>query len=367
MASGLQDIISLESGHENKTRQVLIYFIPGNPGLVEYYRRFLQKLHDILSQSLPKERIHVYGASHDGFEFLEETKQRHNRQNHPPPYSLSEEVEGVISKVSKRARYVAKLNPEVKTEVILIGHSVGSYMLLETVTAYQKNFPDREIYNIIGGVCLFPTIIDMFRSEKGRVFRWILPIPGLGLFLTGIIRLLQWFAPKMLSALARKHTPGTEGADVTEALMRSECGARQVLHMARNELDEIRHDKWHPANLWGVLDHEGDGEGEETSLMDGTDFSRFANGSDSFGGEKSRTKLLFLWGDKDYWVHDETRDGVIAKRHTRDTHETRHWPWMEIVENKEIPHTFSLVPEHSDQVAGKTAEWVEWLLSSREN
>ncbi|EME81583.1 uncharacterized protein MYCFIDRAFT_154272 [Pseudocercospora fijiensis CIRAD86] len=334
-----QDIIQFSTGNPESSRKILIYFVPGNPGLVEYYRRFLEHLRGLLREAKRKEHILIYAASHDGFEFQEETKRLHNHQNHAPPYSLAEEVQGLISKISTRAHQTAEEHPGSTLDVILVGHSVGSYMLLEAIEWYQQQTSEKAVYNIIGAICLFPTIVDMFRSDKGRVFKWILPIPGLGLALTGIIRLLQFFSPGLLTSLAKKHTPGPEGWEVTEALAKSDYGIRQVIYMARRELSEITHDKWHPATLWGVVD-----ENDASHL-------------------NARTKLFFLWAHKDYWVHDDTRDEIIAKRRTRGTHETRHWPCMELLENEDIPHTFSLDPEHCRCVAMKTAEWiVEGLL-----
>lgn len=48
----------------------LIYFLPGNPGLVEYYRIFLKTLHEQLVHSLggSDQRVDVLGITLAGFE-----------------------------------------------------------------------------------------------------------------------------------------------------------------------------------------------------------------------------------------------------------------------------------------------------------
>lgn len=50
--------------------------------------------------------------------------------------------------------------------VILMGHSVGSYMLLEIIRRVRAK---GEEIRIVGGICLFPTVLDIAKSESGKI------------------------------------------------------------------------------------------------------------------------------------------------------------------------------------------------------
>lgn len=49
--------------------------------------------------------------------------------------------------------------------VVMMGHSVGTYMLLEIIRRQREK---RGGLRIAGGVCLFPTITDLAKSPSGR-------------------------------------------------------------------------------------------------------------------------------------------------------------------------------------------------------
>lgn len=120
--------------------------------------------------------------------------------------------------------------------------------------------------------------------------------------------------------------------------------------MARDELAQIRHDKWDATSIWGVLDRNQPDVETAVSAQGQSD-------------QTARTKLYFIFGKDDYWVNNESRERLIDQRGCKETHETRKWPRMDILHDRpEIPHTFSLHPEYSDHVAGKTADWIKVLL-----
>lgn len=344
MSAELEDVLQLGPQRKSKDQKtVLIYFIPGNPGLIEYYRSFLVYVQEELQSS----NVILYGASHDGFEFHAQTSSTESGQSHPPPYSLREEIDGVKFKLQRKAREIAAQQPGQPLQVILVGHSVGTYILLEVLEWWQSQPHEHEVFTLVSGICLFPTIVDMFKSDKGKVFQYVLEIPFLGIFLQTLIHLIGFF-PAALTRLATLMTPGqkgaegVEGADVTRALATSKHGVRQVIRMARDELREIKSDKWHDEHIWGNVD------------------AVFASEEDSPG--LPRTKLFFYWGEEDYWVHSGTRDELIAKRgrleREETVHDTKLWPVMQ-VDQEGAPHTFGLFPEHSKRVAKVTAGWVD--------
>src|SRR5205807_2345433 len=53
--------------------------------------------------------------------------------------------------------------------VILIGHSVGAYILLEVIRRLRENVErEEEGVQVIGGICLFPTVTHIAKSPSGR-------------------------------------------------------------------------------------------------------------------------------------------------------------------------------------------------------
>lgn len=66
---------------------------------------------------------------------------------------------------------------QVKPKVILIGHSVGSYIAMEVLRRHREKEKLKEqsktesgsvSFDIIGGIMLFPTVVDIAKSASGR-------------------------------------------------------------------------------------------------------------------------------------------------------------------------------------------------------
>jgi hypothetical protein len=282
----------------------------------------------------------VYGTSHDGFEF----HTPHRRANAgSPPFSLRQEIDSVRTKLSLKARELAAGGQSV--DVVLIGHSVGTYMLLEVIEWWQSQPSEHAIYTLKAGVCLFPTVVDLAKSHKGQSIGWLINFRFTGALLSAFATCCNWLG--VLEMLARFITPGVDGGKVTAALARSDHGVKQVIHMARDELEQIRHDKWDAAKIWGVCDPGADAS-ESYAVMTTDDTA------------STRTRLYFLWGQEDYWVNNDSRSQLInSKKSSAHT-------IMEILhERPEIPHTFSLDPEHSDHIASKVVEWIKETITDR--
>lgn len=151
-----------------------LLFLPGNPGLIEYYRPFLSTLSTLLSR-----RINILGVSHAGFH----THQTAARPDAPGYWTLSEQIAQKVQIVEwlgrqgsgdaqqqTAGRETAGREP---TRVIIAGHSVGAFIALEVLRAMCEQRRERggrpgEI-EIIGGVMLFPTIVDIAKSPNGRL------------------------------------------------------------------------------------------------------------------------------------------------------------------------------------------------------
>jgi Lipid-droplet associated hydrolase len=210
-------------------RNHLIYFITGNPGLIGYYDTFLNTLHTLLSQSTGKSSetdvVSIYGQSLAGFE--EETIFSNNTQK-TTPYSLDEVIEislkslqglGIASGVRKGQQFAS---------VILIGHSVGSYILLEIIQRLRKRGSP---INIRAGILLFPTVTDISQSPSGLKITKLFKIPDFPKKASMVAKSLISVTPEnVLRWLVGIVTRMPEDSvEVTTTFLRSSMGIWQAL------------------------------------------------------------------------------------------------------------------------------------------
>jgi len=158
---------SPDAAHE----RVLIFFVPGNPGLVEYYHQFLDIIRRQLTTRESEQNIgyYIYGASLAGFDINPVSRQTLSKA-HKLPLSLDDQVEDVYSRVERTVdRLRVRDSIEGDLPVVLIGHSIGAYMVLQTVNKWQtlaKQGPTN--MRLSAGICLFPTIYELALSPTGR-------------------------------------------------------------------------------------------------------------------------------------------------------------------------------------------------------
>ena len=147
---------------------VYIYLIPGNPGLIEYYRDFLTALSTHPWFNRDDIRFDILGQSLSGFE----VHSSHHSRDPSPPYTLQEQVSHLQTRLDYHLSSKQGTKP---VRVILVGHSVGAYILLETIARQQEaqraasSKGSYRAYEIIGGICLFPTIVHLAKSPRGRI------------------------------------------------------------------------------------------------------------------------------------------------------------------------------------------------------
>ncbi|KAL2074367.1 hypothetical protein VTL71DRAFT_8145 [Oculimacula yallundae] len=299
----------------------LIFFITGNPGLIGYYNTFLHSLHNILNSFQDNQNIyHIHGQSLAGF--VDSTPKTRNT-----PYSLEEQIEISLAAVKSQRIPSGPERDQRYDSVILIGHSVGSYILLELIRRLGKTSPTK----ISAGILLFPTVTHIAKSPSGKKISTLFRIPDfakkVGTAAKGLVYLapggiLKW----LVGVVARMPS---EAAEVTTGFLRSRMGVWQALHMAKDEMDFITEDKW-DEDIWGI---------EHQDLT-----------------SKTRTpKLIFYFGQNDHWVADHTRDALIAARGREDEDMKSSKPIM-LIDNGGIPHGFCI--RHSETVAEKVALWI---------
>ncbi|KZF19146.1 hypothetical protein L228DRAFT_251239 [Xylona heveae TC161] len=359
-----------------------IFFITGNPGLIKYYHGFLAELSKLLSGSTDpsspsskahiskKNRHHVFGASLPGFETFPCQSQPNpgrretsdSQKHDKPPYSLKRVIELVESRLMAYAQEQKSTSisaasssaPESVTtssskpstqsspsnlpeasksplKVILVGHSVGSYILLEILRRHKAAQPAG--IDIVGGILLFPTVTHIAKSPSGVKIGSVLQLQYFALFADLFVRLLSWLIPHSILYIFVKLATGfpKDAARTTLEFLCSPAGVREALHMSRDEMNEITEDRW-DADVWGA------------SVP---------------GAERDPARLVFYFGQNDHWVADHTRDDLIAARAANSARGDRQWPKMMIDEDG-IPHSFPI--RHSSLVAEKVKAFIEAII-----
>jgi pimeloyl-ACP methyl ester carboxylesterase len=169
----------------------LIFFVCGNPGSVAYYHTFLSLLSVELSSrfshglsesgDFDMPVFNIYGTSLRGFEidsFETGRGDSTNKEARGDPahlYGLEQQIDFVQYKLNAfvYANWSNSITSNEKKwskrpKVILVGHSVGSYISMEILRRHREKTFGSE-FDIIGAVLLFPTIMDIAMSPAGRI------------------------------------------------------------------------------------------------------------------------------------------------------------------------------------------------------
>ncbi|KAI1273857.1 hypothetical protein F5Y07DRAFT_390981 [Xylaria sp. FL0933] len=311
----------------NDPQQVLIFLVPGNPGLIGYYAPFLSTLRNLLDSntSLSTTSFHIHGQSLAGF--IDEDHEPFTSQR--KPHDLEYQVQHILKSVSSLRIESGPRAGQPYDHVLLIGHSVGAYIVLET---YHRVLRDPSLapeLKLTSGILLFPTIDHIADSPNGWKLNMLRQTPLLGdnayRVAQGFLRLwpystLHWFVSKTLGF-------PPHAADVTTRWLKSRDGVWQSLHLGMDEMRVIREDKWDD-ELWDIAQ----------------------------SSKSTIPKFYFFFGQKDHWVADRYRDAFIKKR-SAQTERTRL-----IVDEGDLPHAFCI--EHSEPVAEKVHTWIAEMFGA---
>lgn len=363
---------------KNPKRAYIVFFITGNPGLIEYYRTFLTHIYGSLTSSsfssLGSTAFHVYGRSLSGFEASLAFKTAKSDHEGHLPFSLQEQISKAQDELENLVREVKRVQGTQDVRVILMGHSVGSYILLEvTRRLREKAKKEKDAVMVVGGVCLFPTVMHIAKSDSGKKATVSVPshlsqtvwallvsanlhvlkpqqlyrpanstkplfnIPHFALGVSILAKALTFFIPlSFLTFLIQKFMSfPADAAHITASFVKSSHGVRQALHMARDEMREITADPW-DNDIWGA--------------------------SDPSTHPHPRPILRFLFAKKDHWVADETRDELMKVRgRLGDDPGDEVWkPKMEVDVEEGWVHGFCI--KQSIPVAGRVSEWLRDIV-----
>lgn len=202
--------------------RLVLLFIPGNPGVIEFYREYLQCLFALISQHEPN--LDIMAVQHAGHgtvpsttefdhiistEYLSD-KELFIRRNGMKGDSLFGYGHGCYTlkeQVDHKCALIDEVLCTEGTRLVLIGHSVGAYMAVECMKRFEE---DVEFF-----LGLFPTIENIGKSTKAQEMRLLLnPV---GKELVKLLSMpLQYVKKDYLVALAKVIAGMTdEEADIT--------------------------------------------------------------------------------------------------------------------------------------------------------
>ncbi|KAM9315572.1 lipid droplet-associated hydrolase [Gastrophryne carolinensis] len=212
--------------------KVIFLIIPGNPGVVGFYRTFMQALYCGFKGKYP-----VWTVSHaghcsptPGMDMTDGTVQ-------------TEDAFGLNGQIKHKLSFIQK-NIPADIKLVLIGHSIGCYVILEIM----KQAPD---LNVLKSILLFPTIERMAESPSGKVMtpilcslRYIVYVP---------LYLLSFMPEVVKTTLVKFFLRGVESIDEASMsaalnLFRLECtvnsmymGSEEMKTVVNRDNDTIKH------------------------------------------------------------------------------------------------------------------------------
>ncbi|CAK6434892.1 unnamed protein product [Pipistrellus nathusii] len=135
--------------------KLLIFIIPGNPGFSTFYVPFAKALYSSVNRRFP-----VWIISHAGHVLAPKDKKILAASGDPNAQEIKD-IYGLRGQVEHKLAFLRTHVPK-ETKLVVIGHSIGSYMALQIL----KHAPELPI---IRSFLLFPTIERMSESPNGRI------------------------------------------------------------------------------------------------------------------------------------------------------------------------------------------------------
>ncbi|KAJ0249452.1 Alpha/beta-Hydrolases superfamily protein [Hirschfeldia incana] len=224
-----------------ETPKFHVLFIPGNPGVVSFYNDFLESLHQFLDGNAS---ITAVGQISHTCKDWESGKL----------FSLQEQID-------HKVEFVRRELENVEVPIILVGHSIGSYISLEIL----RKCPEKVLYCI--GLYPFLTLNQQSTKQSliGKLAASSL-LSATASFLVASLGLLPMWAARRLVSNSLGASWSDTAVQATCTHLRQYHTMRNVLYMAMTEFRELaaepdwkfmRENQSKLAFLFGIDDHWG--------------------------------------------------------------------------------------------------------------
>ncbi|KAH3951146.1 hypothetical protein HBH53_065910 [Parastagonospora nodorum] len=329
--SSSQDIWHKPPLASSSNGEYVIYMLPGNPCIMTYYQPFLSTLFTSINAALSPRQMsaHVGGYTPPGFRMspghISEVKL---------PASLQDQI-GYAEKLIDAA-IKQHIKSASRPKLILVAHSIGTYMALEILRRYKDGHSTLTHADIIGAVLLCPTIIQMADAENEGVADYFFRIPGFPTILGTLVKIPTFpLSLSVISWIACKVGNAPHVAQAFAEFVKGPHAVRQTMHLLRDSCQEVGEDKW-TEKIWGAANQ----------------------------AENEAVPLKLYFAENDGWVSRSARDALIASRGR-----TEDCPWKPemIVDGNGIGHGFNEDLDHSHLVAEKVARMIEEFIEHDTN
>ncbi|CAN3366981.1 lipid droplet-associated triacylglycerol lipase [Diutina catenulata] len=275
---------------ESSTTPRTLFFIPGNPGLIEFYITYL----NIIQQKYPD--LELFAISHAGFQTSTPLSSRRQRPDHFHYFDLQYQINHKYEIIRK---HILDTYVDTPVDVWIMCHSMGGYIAQRTIAELSKDPRLQGKYSLkfVGLIC--PTIENLYLSDSGKkftaFFTW-LPVVTIMVFL---VRVLNFFVSntRKMAIIQNRYLESPEDCSkeakqslhnsvvAINDLVSSESIVRQALLMTEDELETIR--KEDDINDWFFT--------------------------------KLDTKIWAFFADVDHWVANSSRDRLTRKYHAPES------------------------------------------------
>ncbi|KAF8756204.1 Lipid-droplet associated hydrolase [Rhizoctonia solani] len=290
---------------DGRTPDALLLFIPGNPGLVEFYTEFLEHLHHTFN--IARTHLAILVRGHIGHAPGLPT------ENGSWSVGLDSQVTSAIELYDSARDFYGP-----NTKIILAGHSVGSWIVAQVMHARPNTAS--------GALLLFPTVSNIASTPNGQKLSVGVAIPS-PYPNNRLSPFPPTFAPPILCCplyatyISKFNEYPTDQLNVIKSLITSPHVVYSTLTMAHDEMRTI-----------GSL-------GSASSTVQAT-------------CERERSRIYACFAAKDEWVGDE----VSSVRAILDEQRV-------LVRDDDVPHAFCI--SHSIPVAETCVEWIKEILATQ--
>ncbi|KAJ8974021.1 hypothetical protein NQ317_006491 [Molorchus minor] len=208
---------------EESTKEVedIVIIVTGNPGVNGFYDLFAKTLYEKLGYS-------VWCIGHAGHDLPEGPIDL-------PKFNEHRELYGLQGQIKHKVDFFEKYIPN-NARIHLIGHSIGSYMILELINHPAIKDKISDVY------LLFPTIEHMADTTNGKFLtNFIKHIVWLIVFLSWIFTILPSIIQNILlyGYMLVMGIPSNVHLNNLKALIKPGV-LRRVFFLAYEELDQVR-------------------------------------------------------------------------------------------------------------------------------
>lgn len=204
---------------ESNTPKLVFLMIPGNPGLVFFYRTLLFCLKKLTE--VEKITVEYRCLSHFGH-----TSSRQSINDAHEPFSIDMQVLFFRQQFKQMM-----INDPPGTKYILAGHSIGAHVCLKLLTEYSASI--LHVYK------LCPTIYGMKNSPNGQQLKYALH-PYMTYIRQGVVSLLSLLPHRLKIYLVSLHIPTQYVWEFDSVLyLLSTHLSRQAFHMGHTEVETV--------------------------------------------------------------------------------------------------------------------------------